>query len=521
MRRGRRVLPVVDSDSDFTTLGGSFGNEDDTSFLAGDGAERIVEEGGASPCVRTDALGDDFDDEDSIGASEKRESAAEGEETTLHDRLPACGKPTAIGMYFREMGAVKLLTQKDEISFGKAIDVVFAAIVREIVFFPVFQLALESFRVDSKNNPYRGPSEEIFLSSDGLRIRQKPNVKQAQDILEKVIRLFGQPTGKGRKNGGFCMDPKRGEAIVELLLAYRFNRRILKKIADGIVAGTSDIRNFNDSHCGKNGHNGSKMKFVMPTREILRRRDRIREALASMRAFEKEFTAANQRLVISIAKRYAWNKFLGLGDLIQEGNFGLMKAVDRFDYRRGYKFSTCATPWIMQAITRAVADKARTIRIPAHVLETLNCLLRTSQDQREEYAREPALGEIAESAMQHKHKVEWHTIVKEPVSLDKLVGDDHDSVLGDFVEDESAESPYKLVEAMEKTRRVKEILGELLPRERDVIRMRFGLSDGIPHTLEEVGKEFSVTREWIRQIEAEALKRLRNPSRANRLRELI
>ncbi len=517
MRRGRRVSPVNDPDNDFSISGGSLSDGDDTLSLADRGAG-IAGEDGASPCVRTDALGNDFDDEDSISISDESELVEEGEETTLHDRLPAGGKPTAIGMYFREMGAIKLLTQKDEISFGKAIDGVFAAIVREIVFFPVFQSAIESFRVDSRSNPYRGPSEEIFLSSDGSRIRQKPTVRQAQDILEKVIRLFGQPTDKGRKNGGFCMDPKRGEAIVELLLAYRFNRRILKKIADGIVAAVSDIRNFNDSHCGKNGHNGV---VSLPVREILRRTNRIREALGSMKALEKEFTAANQRLVISIAKRYAWNKFLGLGDLIQEGNIGLMKAVDRFDYRRGYKFSTCATPWIRQAITRAVADKARTIRIPAHILETLNCLLRTSQDQREEYAHEPALGEIAERAMKHKHKVEWHTIVKEPVSLDKLVGDDHDSVLGDFVEDKSAESPYKLVEAMEKTRRVKEILDELLPRERDVLRMRFGLSDGIPHTLKEVGKEFSVTREWIRQIEAEALKRLRNPSRANRLRELI
>ena len=490
MRRGRRIPPVVDSDSDFTTLGGSISDGDESPFLAPRGEEKIAGENGNG-----------LDRE------------------TIHDRLPTDGTANAIGMYFREIGKVDLLTKEDEIHFGQAIDVAFAAIVREIVFFPVFQSAIKSFRVDSKSNPYRGPGEEIFISSDGSEIRQKPTVRQAQDILEKVIRLFGQPTNGGRNNGGFCMVPKRGEAIVELLLLYRFNRRILKKIADEIVAGTSDIRKLNDSHCCKNGHNGSKMKFAMPAREILRRRNRIHEALASMRALEKEFTDANLRLVASIAKRY---KGLGLEflDLIQEGSIGLMKAVDRFDYRLGYKFSTSATWWIRQAITRAVADKARTIRIPVHILETLNRLRRTSRDQREEYAHEPALGEIAESAMERMHKDERHTIVKEPISLELPIGDD-DSVLSDFVEDRSAESPYELVETEEKAERVEEILGELSPKEKTIFRMRFGLDGEDPMTLEVVGQRFGVTRERIRQIEARALRRLRNPARARRLRELI
>ena len=491
MRRGRKIPSVVDLDSDFPISGGSLGTEDDAFVLTPRGEERIVGE-----------------NEDGL------------DRETIYDRLPTDGTATAIGMYFREMGAVDLLTPEDEIHFGKAVDVAFAAIIREIVFFPVFQSAIESFRVDSRSNPYRGPSEEIFISSDGLRIKQKPTVEQAKDILEKVIRLFGQPTDRGRKNGGFCMDTERGEAIVEHLLLYRFNRRILKKIADRIIAGASDIQNFNDSHCGKNGHNGIEMRFAMPAREILQRTQRIRAALESMRALEEEFAKANLRLVISMAKRYSWIKSLDLSDIIQEGNFGLMKAFDRFDYRRGYKFSTCATPWIKQAITRAIADKARTIRVPVHILERLNCLFRTSQDQREEYAHESALGEIAESAMQHRHKVAWPTIVKEPVSLDRPVGDD-DSVLSDFVEDESAESPYELAETEENARRVEEILSKLSPRERDILRMRFGFEGDEKSTLEVVGQRFGVTRERIRQIEAKALKRLRNPSRAKLLRALI
>ena len=533
MRRGRRVPFVIDPNGGFSISGGSFGDEGDILSLAPRGAEGIAGENGG-----------DLDRE------------------TMYDRLPAGGKPTAIGMYFKEMGKVDLLTKEDEICFGKAIDVAFAAIVREIVFFPVFQSAIKSFRVDSRRNPYRGSGEEIFISSDGSEIRQKPTVRQAQDILEKVIRLFDQPTDRGRKNGGFCMDPERGEAIVEHLLLYRFNRRILKKIADEIVAGTSDVRSHHEFLCGKNGHNGiasfffegewseeddslnfelarkglrprermhsilvrrvrqGAMKFAMPAREILQRTQRIRAALESMRALEKEFVAANLRLVISMAKRYSWIKSLDLSDIIQEGNFGLMKAVERFDYRRGYKFSTCATPWIKQAITRALADKGMLIRIPYHVFEERIHVFRTKQALTDELGHVPDVEEIAEYAEMPVHKVMRHIFANEPVSLDKPVGDD-DSVLSDFVEDESAESPYELVETEEKAERAEEILSELSPKEQTILRMRFGLDGEDPMTLEVVGQRFRVTRERIRQIETKALNRLRNPIRAKLLRELI
>lgn len=502
MRRERRPPLYVDPDSDFPISGGSFGDEDDTSCLADRGEERIV---GEDP--------DDFGDEDSISISEESELVEEGGETTLHDHLPAGGKPTAIGMYFREMGAIKLLTQKDEIGFGKAIDGVFAAIVREIVFFPVFQSAIKSFCVDSRSNPYRGPSEEIFISSNGLKTGHKPTVEQAQDILEKVIRLFGQPTDRGRKNGGFCMDPKRGEAITELFLAYRFNRRILKKIVNEIVANSSDVRTI----LARRGRNIEK-KFVMPAREILQRTNRIREALGSMNALEKDFIDANQRLVISIAKRY---RGLGLQflDLIQEGNIGLMKAVDRFDYRWGYKFSTCATPWIKQAIRRSLADKGMLIRIPCHVFEERVHVSRAIEALTEGLGYTPDVKEIAEFAKVPVYKVLRHTSANEPVSLDNPVGDD-DSVLGDFVEDESAESPYEFAEAEENARRVEEILGELSSKERTILRMRFGFEDDEEPTLEDIGQRFSVTRERIRQIAEKALKRLRNPDRARRLQAL-
>ncbi|CCU71017.1 RNA polymerase sigma factor [Thalassolituus oleivorans MIL-1] len=289
-----------------------------------------------------------------------------------------------------------------------------------------------------------------------------------------------------------------GHAYSDKLDTYRFDifraQKKIKSVEDRVNLSIAEIKEVN-------------------------RRVSIGEARA--RRAKKEMVEANLRLVISIAKKYT-NRGLQFLDLIQEGNIGLMKAVDKFEYRRGYKFSTYATWWIRQAITRSIADQARTIRIPVHMIETINKLNRISRQMLQEMGREPTPEELAERMEMPEDKIrKVLKIAKEPISMETPIGDDEDSHLGDFIEDTQSESPMDTATAEGLTEATRSVLAGLTAREAKVLRMRFGIDMNTDHTLEEVGKQFDVTRERIRQIEAKALRKLRHPSRSDHLRSFI
>ena len=344
---------------------------------------------------------------------------------------------------------------------------------------------------------------------DGLIQKLRAQVDQIRKLERETMALAVRDAGMSRKD--FVATFPRNETNTEWLekhLGARKFAALTQKVRDDIAARQKLLSDI-ETH----------LKLSINEVKEINREVSVHEAKA--RRAKKEMVEANLRLVISIAKKYT-NRGLQFLDLIQEGNIGLMKAVDKFEYRRGYKFSTYATWWIRQAITRSIADQARTIRIPVHMIETINKLNRISRQMLQEMGREPTPEELAVRMEMPEDKVrKVLKIAKEPISMETPIGDDEDSHLGDFIEDTSIASPIEQATTESLRETTHAVLSQLTPREAKVLRMRFGIDMNTDHTLEEVGKQFDVTRERIRQIEAKALRKLRHPSRSEQLRSFL
>ena len=442
--------------------------------------ERIKEEKENPPVIKAKAkvaaLDDDDEDEDDV------EEEAE-EETSGID-------PEEVRLRLEEIEHLFIKAKQALLDYGRGSTEADAA----------YALLAERFMMLKLNNRLSDQVMAIMHDVyDDVR-------KQERQIMRLVIRRGRMPREEFRKT--FPSNETNVDWLIERIKGKPAFAGTLEKVTDDVILLQRRIRDYEQ-----------QLDMKIHDMKDVARRMAVGEAKA--RRAKKEMVEANLRLVISIAKKYT-NRGLQFLDLIQEGNIGLMKAVDKFEYRRGYKFSTYATWWIRQAITRSIADQARTIRIPVHMIETINKINRVSRQLLQEMGREPTPEELGERLEMDEVKVrKVLKIAKEPISMETPIGDDEDSHLGDFIEDGTISSPVDDATAAGLREATRDVLGNLTEREARVLKMRFGIDMPTDHTLEEVGKQFDVTRERIRQIEAKALRKLRHPSRSEHLRSFL